>query len=117
MAAIEWAHIPTIPYQRADGRRRDEIDSLTLYYELLALARLTGIPQRIVIEQFHAMPQQGVSSTLSFGRSTGQLEALLSLFGAVDRIRANVCKPGPGLPLEKTGAIRWAREWLSTYFP
>jgi len=51
-------------------------------------------PDKIVIEDVHAMPGQGVCSMFSFGHSTGIMRgALLSMF--------------PGTPLVKVAPLRW----------
>lgn len=45
-----------------------------------------------ILEQVHAMPGQGVSSTFKFGQSYGQLEALL------------ICS---GIPFERVTPVKW----------
>lgn len=114
---VEWAHIPASPYRLADGRRRNEVAPAALYRELFDLARTCGLPGLIVLEQVGAMPRQGVASMFSFGRVVGQMEALLALYGPVERVRPAVWKPAMNVPQEKLGAVRWAREWLREHWP
>lgn len=52
--------------------RRKMIDTNTLY----ARIGLTRVHWVAFVEEVHAMPGQGVSSTFAFGRGTGAIEAL-----------------------------------------
>ena len=60
----------------------------------------------VIIEAVHAMPRQGVSSSFSFGRSTGAVEALaLAHFERVDWVSPRVWKQHFGLGSEKRASL------------
>ncbi len=104
-------------YTLLSGKKRSRINAHETYNLLVSLATIYGKPDIIEFEEVSAMPKQGVSSTFSFGRSTGNIEALASLFCSLSRVRPNVWKRTLGVPADKNAAIRWARAWAKEYFP
>lgn len=66
---------------------------------------------KIVIEDVHAMPRQGVSSSFSFGRSTGAIEAVSFLItnGALEWVTPAVWKKHFGLSTDKQASMDAAR--------
>lgn len=61
--------------QKSGPSGRKQIDVKALAEELSMFAKSIRFA---VIEQVHSMPGQGIASTFSFGRSTGQLEGLIA---------------------------------------
>lgn len=115
--SVDFVPMVTYDHVLSDGRRRKRIDTQSTYWILIDLVRTGGVPTHIVVEDVAAMPKQGVSSTFSFGRATGAIEALVSLFGDYERVRSSVWKTSIGVPADKIAAIRWAREWVKRFYP
>lgn len=51
----------------------------------------------IIIEQVHAMPRQGVTSSFTFGRMTGGAEAIAQLIAPIEWVTPNAWKKALGL--------------------
>tara|TARA_R110000772_G_scaffold67964_2_gene150550 strand:- start:432 stop:884 length:453 start_codon:yes stop_codon:yes gene_type:complete len=66
-------------------------------------------PERIVIEQVHAMPRQGVTSSFTFGRMTGGAEAIAQLHAPVDWVTPNAWKKAMGLSSVKQESFDLAK--------
>jgi crossover junction endodeoxyribonuclease RuvC len=54
-------------------------------------------PGAIVIEHVHAMPRQGVSSSFTFGRMAGGVEAIAQLIAPIEWVTPNAWKKALGL--------------------
>lgn len=69
-----------------------------------------GNIERVVIEQVHAMPKQGVTSVFSFGHSAGVAEACAMLTGApVEFVSPAKWKTHFGLTSDKRASLDAAR--------
>ena len=61
----------------------------------------------IIIERVHAMPKQGVSSSFTFGRSTGAVEAICGMIlqGQLNWVSPQVWKKHYGLSSNKQASL------------
>ena len=67
-------------------------------------------PSFAIVEQVHAMPRQGVSSSFSFGRSTGAIEALAMIHtDRMDWVTPAVWKKYCGLGKQKRDSLDRAK--------
>lgn len=73
----------------------DETD----YVEELSKYRSDMVSARCVVENVHAMPKQGVSSSFNFGRNLGWILGVLA---------------GLGIPVELVNPQKWKREFSCT---
>jgi len=73
----------------------DETD----YIEELSKYRSDRMCAKCVVENVHAMPKQGVSSSFNFGRNLGWILGLLA---------------GLGIPVELVNPQKWKREFSCT---
>lgn len=73
----------------------DETD----YVEELSKYRSDRMNARCVVENVHAMPKQGVSSSFNFGRNLGWILGVLA---------------GLGIPVELVNPQKWKREFSCT---
>jgi len=93
---VDGIRMPTVVW-----RQKKIIDARTA----LAFLRQYA-PAQIVIEQNNAMPGQGVSSTFSFGRNTGAIEAVALISGApIEWVTARVWKGALGLSKSKRASL------------
>jgi hypothetical protein len=101
-----WTLIGGYPIPSGDGRILVP-DLLDLLDQLAPLH--VG---QVVIEQVHSMPRQGVSTTFTFGRALGSIEAVMQSYRwPVAYISPAVWKRKLNLPKDdKDGARQWARE-------
>lgn len=65
----------------------------------------------VTIENVHAMPKQGVSSTFSFGEGFGKIQGILIALGfKYEKVEPKVWKKHFGLSKDKDESIHLARE-------
>jgi crossover junction endodeoxyribonuclease RuvC len=79
--------------------------------QLLHRLLRTGQPIRCCLEQVHAMPKQGVSSTFSFGVNFGWCKGLLEAHGiSYQEVPPRKWKAEFGLNSDKAESIKTARK-------
>lgn len=114
VAAIEdnkIVFIERLPTKSGTKAGSKIIDCYTLAVWLKTLDAKHGI-QEVILEEVHAMPKQGVSSTFSFGRAYGMIEGILIASRiSMRRSRPQAWKKEAGiLRQDKTAALRLAAE-------
>lgn len=86
---------------REDGKRRVAAGSCSRLMRGLHMRP----PELVVIEEVHAMPKQGVTSSFHFGRALGLVEEAAAALGApVLRVPPRVWKKAMGLPADKAAS-------------
>jgi crossover junction endodeoxyribonuclease RuvC len=111
-ASLAITDMPTLQIT-VNGKKRTQID-------LMALARwfdLNGSTVKAaLIEDPHAMPHQGVSSSFKFGFVCGALQAMVaSQFIAVTLVRPRTWKMRMGLTADKDATRKRASELLPRF--
>jgi crossover junction endodeoxyribonuclease RuvC len=97
---LHWSRTPTLHL-----RNKRIVDSRRLYEPLRDLDL-----DHAIIEQVHAMPRQGVSSSFSFGRSTGAVEAVALIVAPTAHwVTPSVWKGALGLSSSKQASLDAAR--------
>lgn len=97
---LHWSRMPTLQL------RTKRIIDARLMHEQLAPLDLDDA----IIEQVHAMPRQGVSSSFSFGRSTGAAEAVAMISAPRGHwVTPAVWKKALGLSASKQASLDAAR--------
>lgn len=79
---IDAWNTPIIRRLNNKGSYNSTVDSVALLENLLRIEKKSQIHDHvdILVEQVHAMPNQGVSSSFSFGQNYGSLLSALELF-------------------------------------
>ena len=95
---IAYARTPVVAH-----RGKKLVDPLAVTTALACIPMI----DLAVIEQVHAMPRQGVSSSFTFGRATGAIEAVASILtgGRVEWVTPNTWKKHFGLGSSKQDSL------------
>jgi len=105
--------IKDMPLKKIMGR--NQVDSVKLACDF-KIAKEQYPDALAIVEDVHAMPEQGVTSTFRFGYNAG---ILLGVLQALDikvlRAKPAVWKPALGLSRDKARSLRLARILFSDY--
>jgi crossover junction endodeoxyribonuclease RuvC len=74
-AFVENFNFPTMTFTKTNGKKKTVLD---LEEMSNMLQKLTPANSVVVIEDVHSMPNQGVASSFQFGRTVGQIEAMMT---------------------------------------
>jgi crossover junction endodeoxyribonuclease RuvC len=109
---LETHDIPTHEIT-VNGRKRNRVD---LHSLARIVANLAPGVELAIIEDVHAMPKQGVTSSFSFGFVAGAIQGVV----AANNLRVQLVQPGPwkryfGVTADKDSSRRCASQLFPAY--